>query len=129
VFGHQHVLAIPTLLVPNRVRQDRGRFTFTTLTSGYRSTMTPSDSDPRRTTRATVYPEGPILLRGDFEIVEADGTPIPTRRRVVALCRCGHSALAPLCDGTHKAVWPPGGRPVGRARRRAAESDDGPEPA
>jgi CDGSH-type Zn-finger protein len=50
------------------------------------------------------------VLRGDFEVVAADGTPIPIRRRVVALCRCGRSALAPLCDGTHKAVWPAGGR-------------------
>jgi CDGSH-type Zn-finger protein len=90
--------------------------------------MTPSTPDSPRTSRATIYPDGPILLRGDFEITEADGTPIPTRRRVVALCRCGRSALAPLCDGTHKAVWPPGGRPVSRARRRAVE-DDGTEPA
>jgi hypothetical protein len=71
--------------------------------------MTPPTSDSPRASRATIYPDGPILLRGDFEIVDADGTPIPTRRRVVALCRCGRSALAPLCDGTHKAVWPPEG--------------------
>jgi CDGSH-type Zn-finger protein len=51
-----------------------------------------------------VYPNGPILVRGEVEIVGSDGTPVPQRRRVVALCRCGHSALKPLCDGTHKRV-------------------------
>ena len=84
--------------------------------------MTPPIPDAPRTARATIYPDGPILLRGDFEIVGADGTPIPTRRRVVALCRCGRSALAPLCDGTHKAVWPPGGR-----ERRSRVRLDGPD--
>jgi CDGSH-type Zn-finger protein len=51
-----------------------------------------------------VYPNGPILVRGEVEIVDSDGSPAPQRRRVVALCRCGHSALKPLCDGTHKRV-------------------------
>ena len=56
-----------------------------------------------------------MLVRGDVELVEADGTPIPRRRRTVALCRCGHSALMPLCDGTHKVVWRPGrDSPLGR---------------
>ena len=80
-----------------------------------------------RPSSATVYPDGPILLRGDFELTEPDGTPIPTRRRVVALCRCGRSALAPLCDGTHKAVWPPGGRRTAR-ERRSAPNGNGAEP-
>ena len=87
--------------------------------------MTPPSSDPPRTSRATIYPDGPILLRGDFEITGADGTPVPTRRRVVALCRCGRSALAPLCDGTHKAVWPPGERRSARPRRGDADGDGG----
>jgi CDGSH-type Zn-finger protein len=87
-------------------------------------TMTSPSADRPRPTRATVYPDGPILLRGDFEIIAADGTPIPTRRRVVALCRCGRSALAPLCDGTHKAVWPPGGRDR-RSRVRFEDADEG----
>jgi CDGSH-type Zn-finger protein len=63
-----------------------------------------------------VYPNGPILVRGPVEIVDADGTPVPQRRRVIALCRCGHSALKPLCDGTHKRVRtfrPDGARPEG----------------
>ncbi|WP_141318777.1 CDGSH iron-sulfur domain-containing protein [Cellulomonas sp. CW35] len=49
-------------------------------------------------------PDGPILVRGDVEIVDDEGRPLPRRRRTVALCRCGSSAIAPYCDGTHKAI-------------------------
>ena len=64
-----------------------------------------------------IYPNGPILVRGPVQIVGSDGTPVLRRRRVVALCRCGHSALKPWCDGTHKRVRtfrPDSGRPEGR---------------
>ena len=50
----------------------------------------------------TPYPDGPLLVRGDVELHAADGTPITSHRRTVALCRCGLSALKPFCDGTHK---------------------------
>jgi len=49
-------------------------------------------------------PNGPLLVRGDVELVDADGRPIEKRRRTVALCRCGSSAIAPFCDGSHKAI-------------------------
>lgn len=49
----------------------------------------------------TVYPDGPLVLRGDFEVRGADGTAVPTGR-IVALCRCGRSAVKPFCDGAHK---------------------------
>lgn len=44
---------------------------------------------------------GPLLLRGNFEIHSADGTTIFRGERA-ALCRCGGSANKPFCDGTHK---------------------------
>jgi CDGSH-type Zn-finger protein len=50
----------------------------------------------------TPYPDGPLIVRGDFELCELDGTPIPRSGRVVALCRCGRSAVKPFCDGSHK---------------------------
>ncbi|MEU5839532.1 CDGSH iron-sulfur domain-containing protein [Streptomyces diacarni] len=50
----------------------------------------------------TVCPQGPLLLRGDFEIVDAEGQSIEARKGPVALCRCGGSAIKPFCDGTHK---------------------------
>jgi CDGSH-type Zn-finger protein len=52
----------------------------------------------------TACPDGPLLVRGDFELVSARGDALPRRRRTVALCRCGFSALKPLCDGSHKAA-------------------------
>ncbi|GEA80246.1 CDGSH iron-sulfur domain-containing protein [Cellulomonas uda] len=54
--------------------------------------------------RIVACPDGPILVRGDVEIVDDEGRPLPRRRRTVALCRCGSSAIAPYCDGTHKAI-------------------------
>lgn len=47
-------------------------------------------------------PDGPLLIRGDFELVGADGQELPRTRRTVALCRCGASVLKPYCDGSHK---------------------------
>lgn len=46
---------------------------------------------------------GPYVLRGDFELVDADGNTFKTDE-VIALCRCGQSDNKPFCDGTHKKV-------------------------
>ena len=56
--------------------------------------------------RATItpYPDGPLLLRGDVDLVATDGQAIERHRRTVALCRCGLSTIKPFCDGTHKAA-------------------------
>lgn len=56
------------------------------------------------TTRPDVVlcPGGPMLLRGDHVVQDADGVEHRTSRPVSAVCRCGRSALAPWCDGTHK---------------------------
>ncbi|GAA0469275.1 hypothetical protein Ade02nite_32180 [Paractinoplanes deccanensis] len=50
------------------------------------------------------YQDGPLIVRGDFELVTPDGETIDPGRATVALCRCGRSAVKPFCDGTHKAV-------------------------
>lgn len=49
-----------------------------------------------------VCPDGPVLLRGNYLIEGTDGEVHRTSRPVSALCRCGKSANAPWCDGTHK---------------------------
>jgi len=49
-------------------------------------------------------PNGPLLVRGDVQLVDGAGVPLERRRRTVALCRCGSSAIAPFCDGSHKAI-------------------------
>lgn len=64
--------------------------------------MEPEDDSPARTTIAP-YRDGPLIVRGDFEIVAGDGTVIVPGRETVALCRCGRSALKPFCDGSHRA--------------------------
>lgn len=50
----------------------------------------------------TACSDGPLIVRGEFELRDVDGEEIPRRRRTVALCRCGSSAIKPFCDGTHK---------------------------
>ncbi len=50
----------------------------------------------------TLCTDGPLLLRGDFDITDARGNKVDARRGTVALCRCGGSAIKPFCDGTHK---------------------------
>jgi len=53
----------------------------------------------------TVYRDGPLILRGDVEIVDQDGNRIePNREKTVALCRCGKSRMRPFCDGTHNVI-------------------------
>lgn len=58
------------------------------------------------TERASVeaYVDGPLLVRGDIDILDQGGVPIERTRATVALCRCGVSSIKPFCDGTHKAV-------------------------
>jgi len=47
--------------------------------------------------------DGPLKVRGDIEIVAADGT-VLKRMAEAWLCRCGQSAHKPFCDGNHKKV-------------------------
>ena len=54
----------------------------------------------RAAARITVYPDGPLIVRGDFVIDDLDAGSLASGR-VVALCRCGRSATKPLCDGSH----------------------------
>jgi CDGSH-type Zn-finger protein len=55
--------------------------------------------------RIRVRDDGPLILEGECEIVDAQGNPfpLPTNKPTVALCRCGQSAIKPFCDGAHKA--------------------------
>ncbi len=46
---------------------------------------------------------GPLLVKGDVEILDSQGNSMQTAR-TVALCRCGQSADKPFCDGTHAKV-------------------------
>ena len=54
-------------------------------------------------TKITINSNGSIRVEGDFEIVDPAGNAFRLAgRTVVSLCRCGHSANKPFCDGSHK---------------------------
>ncbi len=54
-------------------------------------------------TKLTINNNGSIKVDGDFEIVDANGNAYGLQgRTAVSLCRCGHSANKPFCDGSHK---------------------------
>lgn len=53
----------------------------------------------------TVRENGSYRIDGPFRIVDADGNEFEQPQgKAVALCRCGHSASKPFCDGTHRKV-------------------------
>lgn len=56
-------------------------------------------------TKITVRDNGPLRVEGDFEILDMQGKAFGLAgRTAVSLCRCGHSANKPFCDGSHKTV-------------------------
>ena len=51
----------------------------------------------------TVRENGSYRIDGPVRIVDADGNEFEQPQgKAVALCRCGHSASKPFCDGTHR---------------------------
>jgi CDGSH-type Zn-finger protein len=50
----------------------------------------------------TPYRDGPLIVRGDFRMLDQDGGEIDPGRETIALCRCGKSGIKPFCDGSHK---------------------------
>jgi CDGSH-type Zn-finger protein len=54
-------------------------------------------------TKITVRSDGSLRVEGDFELVDLEGRPYGLSGRTsIGLCRCGHSANKPFCDGAHK---------------------------
>jgi CDGSH-type Zn-finger protein len=47
---------------------------------------------------------GPLVIDGPVTITDHQGNRfVPTGDKpVIALCRCGHSARKPFCDGAHR---------------------------
>ncbi|MBI2978923.1 MAG: CDGSH iron-sulfur domain-containing protein [Rhodospirillales bacterium] len=44
---------------------------------------------------------GPFIVKGEMKLVDGEGKDITVAK--TALCRCGHSANKPFCDGAHRA--------------------------
>ena len=57
----------------------------------------------RLDSRIEPAPDGPYLVTNPANLRDWLGSGIPTRPQM-ALCRCGGSAIKPLCDGTHAAI-------------------------
>ncbi len=57
--------------------------------------------------KITILKNGPIRIECDMEINDPAGNAYGLQgRTVISLCRCGHSANKPFCDGTHnKQGW------------------------
>lgn len=49
----------------------------------------------------TSLTDGPYEVAGEVEILASDGTLVKQSSKSY-LCRCGHSAKKPFCDGAHK---------------------------
>src|SRR5712664_3581628 len=62
-----------------------------------------SSGEKMAATKITVNHNGSIRVEGDFEIFDPEGKPFGLAgRTTIGLCRCGHSANKPFCDGSHK---------------------------
>jgi 3-phenylpropionate/trans-cinnamate dioxygenase ferredoxin subunit len=58
-------------------------------------------SEPDPPVTITPRDNGPYFVLGRVRLVDLEGNPIPYEGRL-ALCRCGHSATKPICDGSHR---------------------------
>ena len=47
---------------------------------------------------------GPLEVAGPVEVTDSSGGARPVTEDPIYLCRCGHSANKPFCDGSHKRV-------------------------
>jgi len=52
-------------------------------------------------TRINIFKDGPIEIKGDFEMTDMAGNKVDDMKKVY-LCRCGASGNKPFCDGSHK---------------------------
>jgi len=53
--------------------------------------------------KVIVRRNGPYLVAGPIELVDADGNTYAVQDKM-ALCRCGASSTKPFCDGTHSKI-------------------------
>ena len=67
----------------------------------------------------TAYPDGPLVVRGPVVVLDEGGDQVLRTRNATALCRCGLSTRAPICDGSHKQAHSDRGQ-----RRPAADPPD-----
>ncbi len=55
--------------------------------------------------KITVRPNGPLRVEGPVKLLDVNGGEWDlTGKPAISLCRCGHSANKPFCDGSHARV-------------------------
>ena len=84
----------------------------------------PAES-PDEPATVTAKRDGPLFVRGDVRLALDDGGRVVLHDARVALCRCGHSANQPYCDGTHRAIGWRDGAEAHRPAAPAAAMPDG----
>ena len=52
--------------------------------------------------RIKALKNGPYEVKGPVDLIDGDGQAKPQAEDPIYLCRCGHSANKPFCDGSHK---------------------------
>ncbi|MCH7744567.1 MAG: CDGSH iron-sulfur domain-containing protein [Chloroflexi bacterium] len=50
----------------------------------------------------TARKNGPYMVQGTLELLDAEGNKVELKDDPIFLCRCGASANKPFCDGTHR---------------------------
>ena len=58
---------------------------------------------PETDAEARVMEDGPLVLKGNFEVYDVDERPL-RHLKMTSLCRCGASHNLPYCDGTHRKI-------------------------
>jgi len=54
--------------------------------------------------KITASKNGPYLIEVTEAVLTKNGTEEKLDSKMIALCRCGHSANLPFCDGTHEQI-------------------------
>jgi len=62
-----------------------------------------SQNNKAKITHINVLSQGPLIVKGNFNITDHDGNILETKDKA-ALCRCGASQNKPFCDGTHNKI-------------------------
>ena len=63
----------------------------------------PDAADSGETLEITVLPDGPLMLKGPFRLLDSEGRTVQ-HACMATICRCGASMMKPCCDGSHFSI-------------------------
>lgn len=73
-------------------------------TGALRYELSGEPEPPYEHTTLVPIPNGPLLVRGHVEVVDANNGKVLTKENRLALCRCGNTRNSPFCDNSHRRV-------------------------